>query len=56
MPAPQADFKSLKQRIPIDHVLARYGVKLRSVGPHTLYGSLSTPHPYFAAKSSRAFP
>ncbi len=43
MPAPQADFKSLKQRIPIDHVLARYGVRLRSVGPHTLYGACPLP-------------
>jgi len=43
MPAPQADFKSLKQRIPIDHVLARYGVKLRRVGPHTLCGACPLP-------------
>jgi DNA primase len=43
MPAPQADFQSLKQRIPIDHVLARYGVKLRPVGPHTLCGSCPLP-------------
>jgi DNA primase len=43
MPAPQADFKRLKQSIPIDHVLARYGVKLRSVGPHTLCGSCPLP-------------
>lgn len=43
MPAPQADFKSLKQRIPIDHLLARYGVRLRRVGPHTLYGRCPLP-------------
>lgn len=43
MPAPQADFQSLKQRIPIDHVLARYGVKLRRVGPHTLCGPCPLP-------------
>jgi DNA primase len=43
MPPPQADFKSLKQRIPIDHVLSRYGVKLRSVGPHTLCGACPLP-------------
>jgi len=43
MPAPQADFKSLKQRISIDHVLARYGVKLRRVGPHTLCGPCPLP-------------
>jgi DNA primase len=52
MPAPQADFKSLKQRIPIDHVLARYGVKLRCVGPHTLYGRC--PLPTHASRQSRA--
>lgn len=43
MPPPQADFKSLKQRIPIDHVLARYGVRLRRVGPHNLYGRCPLP-------------
>ncbi|MGD0182361.1 MAG: toprim domain-containing protein [Terriglobales bacterium] len=51
MPAPQADFKSLKQRIPIDHVLARYGVKLRSVGPHTLCGAC--PLPTHTSRQSR---
>ena len=35
MSPPQADFRSIKQRIPIDRVLGHYGVKLRSVGPHT---------------------
>jgi DNA primase len=43
MPAPQADFRRIKQRIPIDAVLARYGVKLRSVGPHTLRGPCPLP-------------
>ncbi len=43
MPPPPADFRSIKQRIPIDHVLARYGVKLRSVGPHTLCGPCPLP-------------
>ncbi|HEY6345025.1 MAG TPA: toprim domain-containing protein [Bryobacteraceae bacterium] len=52
MPAPQADFKSLKQRIPIDHVLAHYGVKLRSVGAHTLYGRC--PLPTHTSRKSRA--
>lgn len=51
MPAPQADFKSLKQHIPIDHVLARYGVKLRSFGPHTLCGSC--PLPTHTSRDSR---
>jgi DNA primase len=51
MPAPQADFKSLKQRISIDHVLARYGVKLRSFGPHTLCGSC--PLPTHTSRKSR---
>jgi DNA primase len=51
MPAPQADFKSLKQRIPIDHVLARYGVKLRRVGPHSLYGRC--PLPTHTSRQSR---
>jgi hypothetical protein len=41
--APQADFKRLKQRISIDQVLARYGVRLRRVGPHTLYGRCPLP-------------
>jgi DNA primase len=52
MPAPQADFKSLKQRIPIDHVLAHYGVKLRSVGAYTLYGRC--PLPTHTSQKSRA--
>ena len=43
MPLLQADFQSLKQRIPIDWVLARYGVKLRPTGPHTLYGACPLP-------------
>jgi 5S rRNA maturation endonuclease (ribonuclease M5) len=51
MPPPQADFKSLKQRIPIDHVLARYGVRLRSVGPHTLCGRC--PLPTHTSRQSR---
>jgi DNA primase len=51
MPAPQADFQSLKQRIPIDRVLARYGVKLRCVGSHTLYGRC--PLPTHTSRQSR---
>jgi DNA primase len=51
MPAPQADFKSLKQRISIDDVLARYGVKLRRAGPHTLYGRC--PLPTHTSRQSR---
>jgi DNA primase len=51
MPPPQADFKSLKLRIPIDHVLARYGVRLRSVGTHTLYGRC--PLPTHTSRKSR---
>ena len=51
MPAPHADFKRLKQRIPIDHVLSRYGVRLRSVGPHTLYGAC--PLPTHTSRQSR---
>ena len=43
MPLPQADFRRIKQRIPIDGVLARYGVNLRSVGPHTLCGPCPLP-------------
>ena len=43
MPSPQADFNSLKQRVPIAHVLARYGVKLRPSGPHTLCGACPLP-------------
>ncbi len=52
MPAPQADFKSLKQRIPIDRVLARYGVRLRRAGPHTVCGSC--PLPTHTSRQSRA--
>ena len=51
MPAPQADFRSIKQRIPIDAVLQRYGVKLRSVGPHTLCGPC--PLPTHTSRNSR---
>ncbi len=51
MPAPQADFRSIKQRIRIDHVLARYGVKLRPVGPHTLCGPC--PLPTHTSRQSR---
>ena len=54
MPAPQADFKSLKQRIPIDHVLARYGVKLRPAGPHTLCGACPLPT-HTSRKSRQSF-
>ena len=43
MQSPPADFRSIKQRTPIDGVLARYGVKLRSVGPHTLCGPCPLP-------------
>ena len=43
MQAPQADFRSIKQRISIDRVLARYGVKLRPGGPHTLHGPCPLP-------------
>ena len=51
MPAPQADFKSLKQCIPIDQVLARYGVRLRRAGPHTLCGTC--PLPTHTSRQSR---
>jgi 5S rRNA maturation endonuclease (ribonuclease M5) len=51
MPLPQADFQTLKQRIPIDWVLARYGVKLRPAGPHTLYGAC--PLPTHTSRQSR---
>lgn len=54
MPPPQADFKSLKQRIPIDHVLAHYGVKLRPSGPHTLGGPCPLPT-HTALKSRESF-
>jgi len=43
MQPPQADFRSIKQRIPIDRVLGRYGVKLRPGGPHTLRGPCPLP-------------
>jgi 5S rRNA maturation endonuclease (ribonuclease M5) len=43
MPPPQADFRNIKQSIPIDGVLARYGVTLRSVAPHTLCGPCPLP-------------
>jgi DNA primase len=51
MAATQADFRSIKQRIRIDDVLARYGVKLRSVGPHTLCGLC--PLPTHTSRKSR---
>jgi hypothetical protein len=51
MPPPQANFKSLKQRIPIDHVLARYGVRLRRAGLHTLCGAC--PLPTHTSRNSR---
>ena len=51
MPLPQADFQSLKQRLPIDWVLAHYGVKLRPAGPHTLYGAC--PLPTHTSRQSR---
>jgi len=54
MPAPQADFQSLKQCIPIDHVLARYDVKLRRFGPHTLCGSCPLPT-HTSRKSRQSF-
>jgi 5S rRNA maturation endonuclease (ribonuclease M5) len=43
MPPPQADFRRIKQCIPIDAVLARYGVKLRPGGTHTLCGPCPLP-------------
>lgn len=43
MPVPQVDFRSIKLRISIDGVLAHYGVKLRSTGPHTLCGPCPLP-------------
>ena len=51
MPALQADFRSIKQRIPIDAVLARYGVKLRPAGAHTLCGPC--PLPTHTSRKSR---
>jgi DNA primase len=51
MQLPQADFRSIKQRIPIDRVLARYGVKLRPAGPHTLGGPC--PLPTHTSRQSR---
>jgi DNA primase len=50
MPLPQADFQRLKH-IPIDQVLARYGVKLRPAGPHTRYGAC--PLPTHTSRQSR---
>jgi len=46
-----ADFRSIKQRIGIDHVLGRYGVKLRPGGPHTLHGPC--PLPTHTSRQSR---
>jgi len=43
MSPPQADFRSIKQRILIDRVLARYGLILRRGGPHTLRGPCPLP-------------
>src|SRR5258707_2435355 len=43
MPPPQADFRRIKQRIPIEDVLRRYGVKLRPGGPHPLRGPCPLP-------------
>jgi 5S rRNA maturation endonuclease (ribonuclease M5) len=43
MSPPQADFRSIKQRILIDRVLARYGLILRPGGPHTLRGPCPLP-------------
>ena len=47
-----ADFRSIKQRIGIDHVLGRYGVKLRPGGPHTLHGPC--PLPTHTSRQSQA--
>jgi 5S rRNA maturation endonuclease (ribonuclease M5) len=55
MPLPQADFKSLKQRIRIDDVLMRYAVKLRPIGPHTLCGPCPLPT-HSSAQSRESFP
>ena len=51
MPPPPADFRSIKQRIGIDPVLRRYGVKLRPGGPHTLHGPC--PLPTHTSRQSR---
>jgi DNA primase len=51
MPPPQADFRSIKQRLGIEHVLGRYGVKLRPGGPHTLCGPC--PLPTHTSRQSR---
>jgi DNA primase len=51
MPAPQADFRRIKQSICIDRVLARYGVKLRPAGAHTLCGPC--PLPTHTSRQSR---
>jgi hypothetical protein len=47
----QADFRSINQRIRIDPVPGRYGVKLRSVGPHTPCGPC--PLPTHTSRKSR---
>jgi DNA primase len=54
MPLPQADFRSIKQSIPIDGVLARYGVILRPGGPHTLRGPCPLPT-HTSRKSHESF-
>jgi DNA primase len=51
MPPPQVDFRSIKQRIGIDPVLGRYGVKLRAGGPRTLRGPC--PLPTHTSRQSR---
>jgi DNA primase len=51
MRPPQADFKTLKQRIPVEQALARYGVKLRRAGPQTLCGAC--PLPTHTSRKSR---
>lgn len=51
MPPPPADFRSIKQRLGIDAVLRRYGVKLRPGGPHTLCGPC--PLPTHTSRQSR---
>jgi len=51
MQRPPADFRSIKQRIGIDPVLGRYGVKLRPGGPHTLRGPC--PLPTHTSRQSR---
>jgi 5S rRNA maturation endonuclease (ribonuclease M5) len=51
MPLPQADFRRIKQCFPIDGVLARYDLKLRPAGPHTLHGPC--PLPTHTSRQSR---